>query len=137
MGYCTEEDIINLFGVNVSDTIQTELITTAIENATGWIHGILRANRVPLPNPDDYSSTIHTISIYYTASDVYGAFYNGADYEERTDMWFKKAVDLLNDYVDAYWNTCADIIDQKNHKPVKHRNVQSYNEKRGRNRWVR
>lgn len=134
ISYCTSNDIINLFGDNVSDTIETDLIETAIRNATGWIHGRLRARQVPLPDPGNYSSTIHTVAVYYTASDCYGALFNGEDYQVNFDMWYIKAKELLDDYIDAYWNTCAEPEDQTAHSCVKHRNALSYEEKRHRRR---
>jgi hypothetical protein len=128
--YCTVEDIINLFGDNVSDTIETNLISTAIHNATGWIHGRLRAKQVPLPDPTHYSSTIHTIAMYYTASDCYGALFNGDDYQINFDMWYIKAKELLDDYIDAYWNSCAEEDEQINHSVVRHSRGLTYDEKR-------
>lgn len=128
--YCTVEDIIDLFGTNVSDTIETNLISTAINNATGWIHGRLRAKQVPLPDPENFSSTIHTVAMYYGASDCYGALFNGEDYQVNFDMWYIKAKELLDDYIDAYWNTCAEDEEQIAHQSVAHRNALSYNQKR-------
>lgn len=130
--YCTVEDITNLFGENVSDSIETNLIETAISNATGWIHGRLRARQVPLPDPENYSSTIHTVAVYYTASDCYGALFNGDDYQVNFDMWYIKAKELLDDYIDAYWNTCAEEDEQINHSMVRHSNALSYNQRRHR-----
>ena len=132
--YCTVEDITDLFGDNVSSTIETNLIDTAIRNATGWIHGRLRAKNVPLPDPSNYSSTIHTIAMYYAASDCYGALYNGDEYHVNFDMWYIKAKELLDDYIDAYWNSCAEEDEQVNHCVVRHSRGLTYNEKRGR-RW--
>lgn len=128
--YCTVEDIIDLFGTNVSDTIETNLISTAINNATGWIHGRLRAKQVPLPDPENFSSTIHTVAMYYGASDCYGALFNGEDYQVNFDMWYIKAKELLDDYIEAYWNTCAEDEEQIAHQSVAHRNALSYNQKR-------
>ena len=128
--YCTVEDIINLFGDNVSDTIETNLLDTAINNATGWIHGRLRAAKVPLPDVEHPSSTIHTVAVYYAASDCYGALFNGEDYQVNFDMWYIKAKELLDDYIAAYWNTCAEDEDQIAHQGVAHRNALSYNQKR-------
>lgn len=132
--YCTVGDITDLFGDNVSSTIETNLIDTAINNATGWIHGRLRAKNVPLPDTENYSSTIHTIAMYYAASDCYGALYNGDDYHVNFDMWYIKAKELLDDYIDAYWNSCAEEEEQVNHCVVRHSRGLTYNEKRGR-RW--
>ena len=101
--YCTEEDIVNLFGGNVSDTIETDLITGAIETATARIHNRLRANRVPLPDPNNYASAIQS--------------------------------EILDEYIDAYLNTCADEEEQYAVSPVGHRRALSYNEKRKRRGW--
>ncbi len=130
--YCTVTDITNLFGDNVSDTIETNLIQTAINNATGWIHGRLRAKQVPLPDPENYSSTIHTVAVYYAASDCYGALFNGEDYQVNFDMWYIKAKELLDDYMDAYWNSCAEEDEQVAHSVVRHSHGLTYNQKRGR-----
>ena len=127
--YCTVEDITNLFGDNVSDTIETNLISTAIHNATGWIHGRLRAKQVPLPDSTNYSSTIHTIAVYYAASDCYGALFNGDDYQINFDMWYIKAKELLDDYIDAYWNTCAEEDEQVAHSMVRHSHGLTYNQR--------
>lgn len=132
--YCTVEDITNLFGDNVTDTIETNLIETAISNATGWIHGRLRAKQVPLPDPTNFSSTIKTVAMYYAASDCYGALFNGDEYHVKFDMWYIKAKELLDDYMDAYWNTCAEEQEQLAHNVVRHSHGLTYNQKRNRRR---
>ena len=131
--YCTVEDITNLFGDNVTASLETELIETAILNSTGWIHGKLRAHNIPLPYTEEIvSNTIKTIAKYYAASDCYSSLYNGDDYQSTYDMWFIKAKDLLDDYILAYWNNCADENSQLEHQVVAHRRVPSYYEKRHR-----
>ena len=127
--YCTVEDLTDLFGDNVSDTVETNLFETAINNATGWIHGRLRAKQVPLPEVDNYSSTIHTVAVYYAASDCYGALFNGEDYQINFDMWYIKAKELLDDYIDAYWNTCAEEDEQLSHCVVRHSKALTYNQR--------
>lgn len=134
ISYCTVEDITNLFGDNVTDTIETNLIETAISNATGWIHGRLRAKQVPLPDPTNFSSTIKTVAMYYAASDCYGALFNGDEYHVKFDMWYIKAKELLDDYMDAYWNTCAEEQEQLAHNVVRHSHGLTYNQKRNRRR---
>ena len=71
--YCTVQDLIDLFGDNVSDTIETTLMQGAMKRATGRIHNKLRANRGPLPDPENYSSAINAAATYYAACDCYGA----------------------------------------------------------------
>ena len=130
--YCTEEDIVNLFGDNVSDTIETDLIEGAIETATARIHNRLRANRVPLPDPENYSSAIHSAAKYWAACECYGALYNGEDYQTQRGFWCNEASEILDEYIDAYLNTCADEDEQLNHSLVRHSRARTYNEKRHR-----
>ena len=133
--YCTVEDISDLFGDNVSDTMETNLIDGAIKRATGRIHNKLRANNVPLPDPENYSSAINAAATYYAACDCYGALYNGADYETQPGHWCNEAKEMLEDYIDAYWNACAEEEEQIAHQSVAHRNALSYNQKRPHRRF--
>ena len=132
--YCTVDDLIGLFGDNVSSTIETNLMEGAIQRATGRIHNKLRANNVPLPDPENYSSAINAAATYYAACDCYGALYNGDDYQTQPGHWCNEAKEMLEDYIDAYWNSCAEEEEQVNHRVVKHSHGLTYNEKRGR-RW--
>lgn len=138
--YCTVEDVVDLFGDNVSDTIETNLIDGAIKRASSRIHNKLRARGVPLPDVEGYSSVINAIATYYAACDCYGALYNGDDYQTQSGHWCNEARELLEDYCDAYWNTCAEDDDKGAHSLVKHSNAPTYAQKRGRRgvrRWVR
>lgn len=132
--YCTVEDLIGLFGDNVSDTIATNLMDGAIKRATGRIHNKLRANNVPLPDPLNYSSSINAAATYYAACDCYGALYNGDDYQTQSGHWCNEAKEILEDYIDAYWNACAEEEEQFAHSVVRHSHGLTYNQKRGR-RW--
>ena len=133
--YCTVEDIVNLFGDNVSDTIETDLIEGAIETATARIHNRLRANRVPLPDPLNYSSAIHSAAKYWAACECYGALFNGEDYQTQRGFWCNEASEILDEYIDAYLNTCADEEEQLSVCTVAHRRTPSYGEKRNRRGW--
>lgn len=130
--YCTVEDIVNLFGDNVSDTIETNLIEGAIATATARIHNRLRANSVPLPDPENYASAIHSAAKYWAACECYGALYNGDDYQTQRGFWCNEASEILDEYIDAYLNTCADEAEQEAHCIVRHSRGLTYNEKRGR-----
>ena len=135
--YCTADEVIDLFGSNIPDTVETNLIEGAIKRATSRIHNKLRAKGVPLPDPLNYSSVINAIATYYAACDCYGSLYNGEDYQTNSGHWCNQATELLDDYCDAYWNTCADEEDQQEHSLVKHSNAQTYSQRRSRRTWVR
>lgn len=127
--YCTVQDLIDLFGDNVSDTIETTLMQGAIKRATGRIHNKLRAKNVPLPDPENYSSAINAAATYYAACDCYGALYNGDDYQTQPGHWCNQGTEILEDYIDAYWNACAEEEEQILHSMVRHSNSLTYNQR--------
>ena len=138
--YCTVTDVTDLFGSNIPDTTETSLIEGGIRRATARIHNGLRARNVPLPDPEDYSSAINAIATYYAACDCYGSLYNGEDYQTEQGHWCREARQMLDEYCDAYWNSCAEEDEQIKHNLVKHSHARTYNQKRGRRgvrRWVR
>ena len=135
--YCTVEEVVDLFGSNIPDTVETNLIDGAIKRASSRIHNKLRAKGVPLPDPVNYSSVINAIATYYAACDCYGSLYNGEDYQTQSGHWCIQATELLEDYCDAYWNSCAEEEEKQAHSFVKHSHAQTYNQRRGRSGWVR
>lgn len=130
--YCTINDIVNLFGDNVSDTIETDLIAGAISTATARIHNRLRAKNVPLPDPNNYASAIHSAAKYWAACECYGALYNGEDYQTQRGFWCNEASEILDEYIDAYWAECAEEEEKIMHNVVRHSRGLTYNEKRHR-----
>lgn len=123
--YCTNDDVITLFGENISDTLDNEdVITIAIENATGRIHAKLRANNIPLPDPLNISSSIKTVAIYFAICDLYGVLYSGSEYEERKNFWCVTGSELLDDYIEAYKNSC----EPDEYSSVAYRNAPTYKE---------
>ena len=136
--YCTVADVMDLFGDNVSDTLETNnLVEGAIRRATSRIHNKLRARKVPLPEPGNYSSVINAIATYFAACDCYGALYNGDDYQTQSGHWCNEAREMLEEYCDAYWNTCAEEDERVTVSMTKHSHGRTYNEKRGRGIWGR
>ena len=162
MSYCTKEEVNSLFG-DISDDISDEMFTTVIDNSTAWIDSTLKRNYVPLPNvqfeisngnggttivESISSSTVNynlinvpnglkAAAIYYAASDILLSLYQGDELPVQYDVWYQKAQSLLNDYILAYNNTEAEEEDLVKHQCVKHSKGLSYNQKRGRKRWVR
>lgn len=123
--YCTNDDVITLFGENISDTLDNDdVIDIAIENATGRIHARLRANNISLPDPQNISSSIKTVAIYFSICDLYGVLYSGSEYEERKNFWCAAGSELLDDYIEAYKNSC----NPDEYSSVGHRNALTYEE---------
>ena len=162
MSYCTKNDVNSLFG-DISDDITDAMFTTVIDNSTAWIDSTLKKNYVPLPkvqysvdNGNGGTTIVETISssvvnynlvnvpsglksaaIYYAASDILLSLYQGDELPVQYDVWFNKAQSLLDEYIEAYNHTEADEAELVKHQSVKHSKGLTYNQKRGRGRWVR
>ena len=134
MSYCEVDQVNSLFG-DVSDDIPENLFDVVINNSTVWIDANLKRNHIPLPTND--VDALSTAAIYYAASDILLSLYHGDELPVQYDVWFNKAQSLLDDYIDSYWNSEAETSDLVNHQMVKHSHGRTYNQKRGRRRWVR
>ena len=137
MSYCTEEDVNSLFG-DISDDVSEDMLSIVIDNSTAWINNNLKRHYVPIPTED--VDAIRTASIYYAASDILLSLYHGDELPVQYDIWFQKAQDLLDGYIEAYLNADAEKVDLVSHQMVKHSKGRTYNQKRGRRgvrRWVR
>ena len=134
--YCTKSDVNSLFG-DISDQVPDEMFTTAIGNSTAWIEANLKRHYVPIPT--NVPSALKTVAIYHSASDIILSLYHGDELPVQYDVWFKKAQDLLDDYISEYLNSEADPSDLVAHQQVKHSKGLTYNQKRGRGRrrWQR
>lgn len=150
--YCTKDEVNSLFG-DISDDITDEMFTTVIDNSTAWVNSNLKRKRVPVPliipdntgviiieeetnglnlTDEDDVKTLRTAAIYYAASDVLLSLYHGEELPIQYDVWFRKAQEFLDAYIEAYWNSDADEDDLLNHQMVKHSHARTYNQKRGR-----
>ena len=126
--YCTISDVEVLIDVNIPDDAHDTIIGQAIDNATGRIHAKLRANRVPLPDPEHVSSTIKTVAIYFAICDLYSSLFNGTDWEIESNHWCKTGSELLEDYILAYENTCAEDLEK--YALSGHKNSMTYKERK-------
>ena len=137
--YCTEDEVESMAQANISDDIPDGMIHTVLLNSTTWIESNLKKNYVPIPT--DNPNTLRTVAIYHSLSDIILSLYMGEeDMPKNYDVWFKKAQELLDDYIEEYWNGEAEGADLVNHQMVKSSHGRTYNQKRHRRgvqRWVR
>ena len=131
MLYCTKEEVESLFG-DISDEITESIITTSIRNGTAWINTKLTKAFIPLPIMPVEALT--TACIYYSASDVLYSLYHGEQYQSQYDTWFQKAQEFLEDYIEAYNNSEAEMDSLISQQSVKHTRSMTYNQKRRRPR---
>lgn len=151
--YCNKDDVNSLFG-DISDDATDDLFNTAINNSTAWVNANLKRNRIPVPlqeiltespteivietdgntglniTEDSGIEVLKTAAIYYAASDILLSLYHGEELPVQYDVWFQKAQEFLNAYIEAYWNSDADADEQLNHQIVKHSRALTYNQKR-------
>ena len=81
-------------------------------------------------------SGLRTASIYHASSDILLSLYHGDELPVQYDVWFNKAQQLLDDYINAYWNDEASPEDASQHQIVGHSHGLTYNQKRHRRpRW--
>lgn len=126
MSYCTIDEINSLLS-DISDDASTETLTVVLNNTTAWIDSNLRRNYLPIPTNNPQA--LNTAAIYYGASDVILTLYHGEDMPIQFDVWFNKAQQLLQDYIEAELNnsTDADTISRtknivfKQRKPYRRR----------------
>lgn len=132
--YCNSTEVLALFE-DISDDPNSKLLEVSINNAEAWIESNLKRHMVPVPK--NIPQTLKTVAIYYASSDILMSLYHGEEYQSLMDYWFNKAQDLLEDYIEAYLNSEATLEEKTNNQMVKHSHSPTYNEKRGRRRWVR
>ena len=102
--YCNSNDIEALFG-DISDDITEELFTTVLGNTEAWIEANLKRHYVPIPT--NVPQALKTVAVYHGASDIILSLYHGETLPVQYDVWFQKAQDLLDDYINEYLNSEA------------------------------
>ena len=110
MSYCTKEEINALFG-DISDDITDDMFDVVIKNCDAWIDSNLKRHYVPIPTSNPQA--LNTVAIYYGASDILLSLYHGEELPLNYDIWFQKAQDLLEDYIEEELNN-TDDTDVKN-----------------------
>ena len=109
------------------ETEETEDVQNTSSNAgVNIVDTHIEYNLINVP------SGLRTASIYHSASDILLSLYHGDELPVQYDVWFNKAQQLLQDYIDAYWNEDADESDKVGHQTVKHSKGLTYNQKRHR-----
>ena len=131
--YCDSDDVLSLSS-DISDEPSLALIKTAIDNSTGLINSKLRGAYVLIPT--DNPASLKTCSIYLAASDVLLSLYHGEELPIQYDIYWNKAHELLDAYIDDMRNNADDPEEIGRIASVKHSHSLTYDEKR-RKRWVR
>lgn len=84
-----------------SVTVESELITAALDAADAWIESNIKKNRLPLP-PAGSSTIITQAATFYAVADTLEPFFNSTEDEnKKSEYYLERANELLNDYITA------------------------------------
>ena len=127
----TTEEVEETVASEETETVteEEETETTSTTEATSQTTTTVTYNLINVP------SGLRTAAIYYAASDILLSLYHGEEMPVQYDVWYQKATQLLNDYIDSYLNENADSSDAVEHQMVKHSHGLTYNQKRRRGRF--
>lgn len=124
--YCDSDSVLSLIG-ELSDDATYELLKTAIDNSEGLIDSELRGNYVIIPTT--IPSTLKTVAVYLSASDVLVSLYTGSELPVQYDIYWNKAHELLNSYIQEVQNNPEDDSEVNRRILVKHSHSKTYNER--------
>ena len=130
--YASQSDVEPLIKF-ISDSASAELYDSVLRNADSWVNARLLSNSLTIW---DESSTkipdlLQTAAVYYAASDIILALYNGEEMPTQYDTYFNKAETMLEAYITQMKTELAET-ELKKFNPVKHSKSQSYYQRRHR-----
>lgn len=156
--YASQSDVEPLIKF-ISDTASTDLYTSVLRNADSWVNARLLSNSLSIwtstITTEDVEETINgetitttqevetispekpipdllkTAAVYYAASDIILALYNGEEMPTQYDTYFNKAEAMLEAYITQMKTELAES-DLKKFNPVKHSKSQSYYQRKHR-----
>lgn len=127
----SEEEMVDTTISEETETVteEEENTETTTTETTSQTTTHIEYNLINVP------SGLRTAAIYYAASDILLSLYHGEEMPVQYDVWYQKATQLLEDYINAYLNENADSADAVEHQMVKHSHGLTYNQKRRRGRF--
>ena len=131
--YASQSDVEPLIKF-ISDDTSQDLFTAVLDNADSWVNARLSSNKLPIwetGTTEDIPGLLKTAAVYYAASDVILALYNGEEMPTQYDTYFNKAESMLNAYIQQMETELAET-DLKKYNPVKHRKSASYYQRKHR-----
>ena len=156
--YASQSDVEPLIKF-ISDDTSTDLFNQVLLNADSWVNARLLSNSLHIwtstsstveteetvngetttvtqtvttiepetPIPD----LLKTAAVYYAASDIILALYNGEEMPTQYDTYFNKAETMLDAYITQMKKELAET-DLKKYNPVKHSKGPSYYQRKHR-----
>ena len=130
--YASQEDVCP-YVTFISDSPSTDLITNTLDNADSWVNARLLSNSLTIftEQSTEIPELLKTAAVYYAASDIILALYNGEEMPTQYDTYFNKAESMLQSYITQMKTELAET-ELSNFNPVKSRKGRTYYEKMGR-----
>ena len=130
--YASPEDVCPYVAF-ISDSPSIDLIRGTLGNADSWVNARLLSNSLSIWNEPskDIPDLLKTAAVYYAASDIILALYNGEEMPTQYDTYFNKAEAMLEAYITQMKRELAES-DLKKFNPVKHSKSQSYYQRKHR-----
>ena len=157
--YASQSDVEPLIKF-ISDSASTDLYTSVLSNADSWVNARLLSNSLSIwtstittedveetingetttvtqevetisPSDKPIPDLLKTAAVYYAASDIILALYNGEEMPTQYDTYFNKAEAMLEAYITQMKTELADT-ELARFNLVKHSKSQSYNQRRHR-----
>ena len=130
--YASQEDVCP-YVTFISDSPSTDLITNILDNADSWVNARLLSNSLTIftEQSTEIPELLKTAAVYYAASDIILALYNGEEMPTQYDTYFNKAESMLQSYITQMKTELAET-ELSNFNPVKSRKGRTYYEKMGR-----
>jgi hypothetical protein len=119
----------------VGDTPSEELMEDSLSKADDWVNARLVSNRLPtFTDPsDEIPDLLKTAAAYYAISDIVLAVYQGEDLSTQYDIWFQKADNLINAYIEQQVDLLANT-ELKDKNPCRWSKTPTYYQQKGRRR---
>ena len=129
--YTSQSDVEPLVQF-ISDESPTELYNTVLDNADSWVNARLQSNSLTIWTVNkDVPDLLTTAAKYYAASDIILSLYNGEDLPTQFDVYFQKAEQMLEAYIQQMKTELAET-ELRNMNPIKHSKSRTYNQRRNR-----
>ena len=130
--YASQEDVCP-YVTFISDSPSTDLINNTLDNADSWVNARLLSNSLTIftEQSAEIPELLKTAAVYYAASDIILALYNGEEMPTQYDTYFNKAESMLQSYITQMKTELAET-ELSNFNLVKSRKGRTYYEKRGR-----
>lgn len=157
--YAIQSDVEPLIKF-ISDDASTDLYNRVLANADSWVNARLLSNSLSIwtstietveeetvvngetitqttnvetiqPADKPIPDLLKTAAVYYAASDIILALYNGEEMPTQYDTYFNKAETMLDAYITQMKKELAET-DLKKYNPVKHSKGPSYYQRKHR-----